>query len=45
MKSALFSLLVFVPTVATAFDKFDCFDTEPFWDVTVTDKQIAFKTG
>jgi uncharacterized membrane protein len=43
MKSALFSLLIFVPTAATAFEKFGCFGTEPFWDATITDKQISFK--
>jgi uncharacterized membrane protein len=43
MKSALFSLLVFVPAAAAAFEKFDCFGTEPFWDATLTENQIIFK--
>lgn len=38
----LFSLLLFTPVIALAFDNFDCVGTEPFWKLSITDKKFTF---
>lgn len=38
----LFSLLLFTPVIALAFDNFDCVGTEPFWKLSITDQKFTF---
>lgn len=38
----LFSLLLFTPAMALAFDNFDCVGTEPFWKLSITDQKFTF---
>ena|ERR1700738_648366 len=39
----MFSILVFAPTLANAFEQFVCFGTEPFLGAIITERQITFK--
>jgi uncharacterized membrane protein len=43
MKWLSLPLLALLSNVATAFEKMNCFGTEPFWDAIITDNQITFK--
>jgi uncharacterized membrane protein len=44
MKSLFFPVLVLLlPTAASAFEKFSCFGTEPFWDAALEEMQISIK--
>lgn len=38
----LFSLLLFAPVIALAFDNFDCVGTEPFWKLSITEQKFTF---